>query len=65
MILIDRDADLIEASRPELKFDVKMRARQVLYRKLARTGGWKILDNSGDLDDTKRNFSEWLTDQGY
>ena len=65
MVLIDRNADLIEASRPELKFDLKLRTRQRLYRRLADLSGWKILDNNGDLDDTKRNFSAWLTSRGY
>lgn len=65
MVLVDRDADLIEGSRPELKFDSKLRQRQKLYRRLADIGGWKILDNNGDLDDTKRDFSEWLTARGY
>lgn len=65
MVLIDRDADLIEACRPELKFDTKLRERQRLYRKLAINGGWKILDNNGDLSVTKEKFSEWLTSRGY
>jgi hypothetical protein len=65
MILVDRNADLIEASRPELKFDLKLRTRQQLYRRLADISGWKILENNGDLDDTKRNFSAWLTSLGY
>lgn len=65
MVLVNRDADLIEGSRPELKFDRKLRQRQQLYRRLADTGGWKILDNNGDLDETKRDFSAWLTARGY
>lgn len=65
MVLVDRDADFIEGSRPELKFDTKLRERQRLYRRLADIGGWKILDNNGDLNDTKRDFSAWLTARGY
>lgn len=65
MVLVDRDADLIEAFRPELKFDIKLRIRQRLYRRLAEIGGWKILSNNGDLNDTKKEFSAWLTSQGY
>lgn len=65
MVLVERDAGLIEASRPELKFDIKLRVRQRLYRRLAEIGGWKILDNNGDLNETKRNFSAWLTVRGY
>ena len=65
MVLVDRDADLIETSRPELKFDIKLRVRQRLYRRLAEIGGWKILDNNGDLEDTKKDFSAWLITRGY
>jgi hypothetical protein len=65
MVLIDRNADLIETSRPELKFDIKLRTRQQLYRKLAEIGGWKILENNCNLDDTKKDFSAWLTSRGY
>lgn len=65
MVLIDRNADSIEASRPELVFDTKLRTRQSLYLRLAEIGGWKILDNNGDLDDTKKDFSAWLTTRGY
>jgi len=65
IVLIDRAADLIEAARPELVFDVKLRQRQKLYRRLAEVGDWKVLDNNGDLDDTKRRFSAWLTEKGY
>ena len=65
MVLVDRNADLIEASRSELEFDTKLRARQRLYHRLAEIGGWKILDNNGDLDDTKNNLSSWLTSRGF
>jgi hypothetical protein len=65
MVLVNRDADLIESSRPELKFDAKLRRRQRLYRRLADIGSWKILDNNGDLNDTKRDFAAWLTARGY
>ncbi len=65
VVLIDRDAGLIEAARPELTFDTKLRERQRLYRRLAEAEGWKILCNDGALDDTKRGFSEWLSSQGY
>lgn len=65
IVLIDRDADLIEAARPELVFDDKLRLRQKLYRRLGRAGGWMFLDNNGDLGDTKRRFSAWLTEKGY
>lgn len=65
MVLVSRDADLIEGARPELKFDTKLRERQRLYRRLADIGSWKILDNNGDLNDTKREFSKWLTARGY
>lgn len=65
MVLINRDADLIEEARPELKFDAKLRERQRLYRRLADIGSWKVLDNNGDLDETKREFSKWLTARGY
>lgn len=65
IVLVDRAADLIEARRPELVFDVKLRQRQKLYRRLAEAGDWKVLDNNGDLDDTKRRFSAWLTEKGY
>ena len=65
VVLVIRDAGLIEASRPELRFDGKLRRRQHLYLRLADIGGWKILDNNGDLNDTKRAFSAWLTERGY
>lgn len=65
MVLVSRDAVLIEGARPELRFDTKLRERQQLYRRLADIGGWKILDNNGDLSDTKREFSKWLTARGY
>lgn len=65
MVLVSRDADLIESSRPELKFDGKLRKRQRLYHRLADIGGWKVLDNNGELSDTKRDFSAWLTSRGY
>lgn len=65
MVLVDRDADLIEASRSELRFDIKLRTRQSLYRRLAETGGWKVLSNNGDLNDTKRELSAWLNSRGY
>lgn len=65
VVLVDRDVDLIESCRPELKFDVKLRQRRLLYRRLAALGGWKVLDNNGDLNDTKKDFSAWLTERGY
>lgn len=65
VVLVNRDADLIEGSRPELKFDHKLRQRQRLYSRLADIGGWKTLDNNGELSDTKRQFSAWLTERGY
>jgi len=65
VVLVDRDANLIEGTRPELKFDIKLRKRQRLYRRLADVGGWKILNNNGDLNDTKKGFSQWLTARGY
>lgn len=65
LVLIDRDADRIEAARPELKFDTKLRQRQRLYRDLAASEHWTVLDNNGDLDDTKKAFSEWLNSRGY
>lgn len=65
MVLVERDADLIERSRPELKFDTKLRQRQRFYRRLAVIEGWKILDNNGDLNNTKKDFSEWLSARGY
>lgn len=65
MILIDRDADLIEGARPELRSDVKLRTRQQLYRRLAEQGDWRILSNNGSLDDTKAEFSSWLTEKGF
>jgi len=42
MVLVNRDADLIEGSRPELKFDGKLRQRQQLYRRLADTGAGRF-----------------------
>lgn len=65
VVLVDRDAGLIEAARPELKFDTKLRERQRLYRQLAEIGGWKILCNDGALDDTQKSFSDWLSSRGY
>ena len=65
MVLVDRQADLIEAARPELQFDTKLRERQRVYRRLADIGGWKVLNNNGDLNDTKKDFSAWLTAKGY
>lgn len=65
VVLVVRDAELIESSRPELIFDVKLRERQRLYRRLADIGGWKILENNGELNDTKKDLSAWLTTQGY
>ncbi|BAV33906.1 thymidylate kinase [Sulfuricaulis limicola] len=65
VVLVERDAGLIECSRPELKFDGKLRQRQRLYRRLADVGGWKVIVNNGDLNDTKRDFSAWLNDRGY
>lgn len=65
IVLIDRSADLIEAARPELVFDVKLRQRQELYRRLAEVGGWTVLDNNDDLDETKYRFSAWLTEKAY
>lgn len=65
MVLVDRDVDLIENARPELRFDRKLRQRRQLYHHLADIGYWKILDNNGDLNQTKRDFSEWLTERGY
>ena len=65
IVLVERRADLIEASRPELKFDGKLRLRQQMYRRLADIGGWKILDNNGALNETMRDFSEWLNSLGY
>jgi hypothetical protein len=65
VVLVDREAGLIESSRPELKFDIKLRERQDMYRRLADIAGWKILDNNGDLNDTKKDFSSWLTARGY
>lgn len=65
VVLVDRAADLIEGSRPELKYDTKLRERQRLYRRLAEVCGWMILENNGDLADTKRVFSQWLSAKGY
>jgi hypothetical protein len=65
MVLVERSADAIEAVRPELEFDTKLRRRQALYRRLAEIGGWKVLDNNGGLDDTRKNFAAWLTSTGY
>jgi hypothetical protein len=63
--VIDRNVDLIEDYRPELKFDNKLRARQRLYRRLAEIGGWKVVENNGDLDNARKEFSRWLTSLGY
>lgn len=65
MVLIHRHADLIEAARPELRFDTKLRERQRLYLELARIGNWTVLNNDGALDHTKQAFSDWLTSRGY
>ena len=65
MVLIDRNADLVEDCRPELKFDLKLRTRQRLYRRLAEIGGWKIVYNNGDLSNTIMDISAWLTSRGY
>ena len=43
VVLVEREVGLIEASRPELIYDVKLRERQQLYRKLAVIGGWQIV----------------------
>jgi len=65
VILVERDADLIEESRPELEFDFKLRLRQRLYRSMAAIEGWDALDNNGELKITLRKLSDWLTAKGY
>lgn len=61
VVLVEREAGLIEASRPELIYDVKLRERQQLYRKLAVINGWKILDNNGNLEDAKNALLDWMS----
>ena len=65
IVLVNREAGLIEERRPELVYDTKLRKRQAVYTRLAEIDGWKILDNNGDLAETKRDFSSWLTKMGY
>lgn len=65
MIFVDREPDLIEQARNELKFDRSLRVRHGCYRRLAELGGWTILDNNRTIGEARADLVTWLDNHGY
>lgn len=65
VILIDRDLDSIYETRPELKFDYKLRQRKLAYLRLAESRAWVVLDNNGSLEDAKQRLRAEIDRIGY
>lgn len=65
IIFVNREPGLIEASRDELKYDHNLRTRHALYRRLAESNQWTVLDNNRSIEDVKADLVAWLDARGY
>ena len=61
LMVVNRDYEDIVAARPEHRYDRNLRQRYELYLALAQERSLRLIDNTGDLNDTIRTTIEWLT----
>lgn len=62
--LISRELESIYPCRPELKEDYKMAKKYRLYHELAEKYQWNVVDNNGDLEQTKTTIIKDLLTRG-
>ncbi len=60
VIWLSRSLDKILETRAELKHDNKLPARIDGYRELSKLNSWKVIDNNGSLESTKKQILQAL-----
>jgi len=60
VLLLKRKREAILESRPELIHDYKLGKRLLLYESLAERHDWRIIDNNGSMEETKKQIVKAL-----